>query len=164
MGSFRHIKGNLFDLVNKNEIDVIAQGNNCFCRQKRGIAVEFVDRYGTDNESVYWLEKKKFEGDFNKLGQIQFGYKGSLVVVNCYTQYDWNKNNKENLSQWGIPLDYHALTMCLKKINHQFPNKRIGLPKIGCGLAGGDLNKLIKIIKLTMTDCHVTLVDPDLKN
>ena len=32
--------------------------------------------------------------------------------------------------------DYEAFTLCMRKINHQFKGKHIGLPLIGCGLAG----------------------------
>ena len=58
-----------------------------------------------------------------------------LVVVNSYTQYNYGKNHTDGVSK---PLDYEALTMCMRKINHTFKGKRIGLPQIGAGLAGGD--------------------------
>jgi hypothetical protein len=39
-----------------------------------------------------------------------------------------------------VALDYEALTLCMRKINYTFTGKHIGLPMIGCGLAGGDWN------------------------
>jgi hypothetical protein len=32
-------------------------------------------------------------------------------------------------------LDYEALALCLRKINHTFKGKHVGLPQIGCGIA-----------------------------
>ena len=55
----------------------------------------------------------------------------------------FNGNHPNGVSK---PLDYEALTLCLRKINHIFKGKHIGLPLIGCGLAGGvwDYHKLPK--------------------
>lgn len=56
------------------------------------------------------------------------------------------------------PLDYEALTLCMRKINHTFVGKKIGLPKIGSNLAGGDWNIIKEIIKKELKDCDVTVV------
>jgi len=56
------------------------------------------------------------------------------------------------------PLDYEALTLCLRKINWVFSGKHIGLPKIGAGLAGGDWEQIKQIIKNELNDCDVTVV------
>jgi len=56
-------------------------------------------------------------------------------------------------------LDYDALRMCMRKINHEFPGRKIGLPKIGCGLAGGDWNIVQGIIEDELHDCDVTIVN-----
>lgn len=45
--------------------------------------------------------------------------------------------------------------MCLFT-NQEEP--KIGLPQIGCGLAGGDWNKVKEIIKKELKDCFVTVV------
>ena len=57
-----------------------------------------------------------------------------LIVVNAYTQYQYGRNHLDGIEN---PLDYEALTLCLRKINFIFKGKHIGLPLIGCGLAGG---------------------------
>jgi len=57
------------------------------------------------------------------------------------------------------PLDYEALTLCMRKINHIFKGKHIGLPGfIGGGLAGGDVSKIREIIKKELKDCKVSIV------
>ena len=175
MGIFKEIKGDLIKLAYQNEFDVIAQGCNCFCTQGAGIAVQFVRHFGTDK---FDLEDKKYKGDKNKLGKIDYerlsftdyNQKFELVpdddnpilfhlyVVNCYTQFYYGKNHADGASK---PLDYDALTSCMSAINNAFKGKKIGLPLIGAGLAGGDWNKIKDIIQNELIDCDVTIVHYD---
>jgi O-acetyl-ADP-ribose deacetylase (regulator of RNase III) len=152
MLAYKEIKGDLIALAEKGMFDVIAHGCNCFCRMKRGIAPQMAKKFGCDK---YELELKYYSGDVNKLGMIDYELKPiqsgrQIHVVNCYTQYDWSTYTK--------PLDYDALTMCMKKINHAFKGDIIGLPQIGCGLAGGDWNRVKAIIQKELKDCDVTVV------
>ena len=57
----------------------------------------------------------------------------------------------------GVYTDYNALNKGFKNINSVA--KKYNLPvyipyKIGCGLAGGDWNKVQSIIKANLTDCE----------
>lgn len=181
--SYKEIEGNLFDFV--KDFDVIAQGNNCFCVQGSGIAPQFVNRYRTDE---YPMEAQWTRGDFNKMGQIDVMFhsrdgkhglvsgkttRHPLAVVNCYTQYTTGRHHDDPSKP---PIDYEALTLCMRKIAFKFKGQRIGLPLIGCGLAGGiwsidelsmhDQNtrkdlpeKDVKtIIQQELKDCNVTIV------
>ena len=57
------------------------------------------------------------------------------------------------LLEKGVPYIDH-----FRKINHQFKGMKIGMPKIGCGLAGGDWNLVTKMIQEEMADCKVTIM------
>jgi O-acetyl-ADP-ribose deacetylase (regulator of RNase III) len=46
----------------------------------------------------------------------------------------------------------------MRKINHTFKGKHIGLPKIGAGLAGGDWNRIKTIIQTELKDMKVSVV------
>lgn len=149
---YKEIQGDLIDLALKGNFDVIAHGCNCFCKQKSGIAKQMSSVFDTD---IFDLEINT-EGDINKLGQIDYEDKGNnLTVVNCYTQYKYGKNHKNGDEN---PRDYDAIILCMRKLNHEFKSKHIGLPKIGCGLAGGDWNIVKRIIKHELKDCNVTVV------
>ena len=149
---YNEIKGDLIDLALKGKFDVIAHGCNCFNKQKSGIAKQMSKVFDTD---AFELETDYY-GDINKLGQLEYEDKGNdLTVVNCYTQYKYGKNHKDGDTN---PRDYDAITLCMRKINHLFKGKHIGLPKIGCGLAGGDWNIVKKIIEHELKDCDVTVV------
>lgn len=146
---YKEIDGDLIQLALQGEFDVIAHGCNCFCTMGAGIAPQMAKAFGCDK---FVSEHQNFKGDINKLGVIDYksfnlfnnqaskafldriDNKPSLFVVNAYTQYHYGANHKDGVKN---PLDYEALRLCLRKINHIFKGKHIGLPKIGCGLAGG---------------------------
>ena len=75
--------------------------------------------------------------------------------MNAYTQFMYGKNHSDGVSK---PLDYEALTLCMRKINQIFKGSHIGLPWIGCGLAGGDWRRVKAIIKRELKNFHVTIV------
>jgi hypothetical protein len=121
------------------------------------------------------MEKEKYKGDINKLGTIDYHsitdtgdylrisnpndlhVRDILVtVVNAYTQYSYGRNHKDGVSK---PIDYEALTLCMRKINHIFKGEHIGLPRIGAGLAGGDWERIKTIIQTELYDCKVTVVN-----
>lgn len=159
---YNEVKGDLIKLASAGQFDVIAHGCNCFCRMKRGIAPQMAAAFGCDRFS--W-EHENHRGDINKLGNIEYEgrYKSSprvkasprmegydFFVVNAYTQYQWGTELK--------PFDYEAFTLCMRKMNHEFKGKHIGLPKIGSHLAGGDWERIREIIQRELKDCKVTIV------
>lgn len=174
MGTYTEIKGDLIELAKEGKFDVISHGANCFCMMGAGIAVAMKNSFSADK---FELEAKRYRGDYNKLGQIDYEpvnrktgkvintledlftadidsdlltdnrIEHSVIVVNSYTQFDGGSN-----------LDYTALRMCLKKINFMFKGRSIGLPLIGCGIAGGDWNIVKQLIKAYLKDMDVTIV------
>ncbi len=154
--NYNEIEGNLITLAKEGKFDVVAHGCNCFCRMKRGIAPQMAEAFNCGN---FPLEGQEYEGDINKLGQIDYRtyqmldakrLNSPLSVVNCYTQYQWGTELK--------PFDYDAFTLCMRKMNHVFSGKHIGLPQIGSHLAGGDWNIIKEIIKKEFSQCNVTIV------
>lgn len=154
---YKEIEGDLFLLADSGAFDVIAHQTNCFCLQGAGIAREFAKRFHTDNYLWYKLEGTFRKGDIDKLGNIQshaniietpIGMENKLLnVVNMYGQY-----------LPGANTDYIALRLCLRKLNHEFKGKRIGLPQLGCGIGGGNWEEVAKIIQEELIDCDVTVV------
>lgn len=163
------VKGNLIRLALKGHFDIIAHGCNCFCAQKSGIASAMVSTFGTNDPDKYSLEHISRRGDEQKLGMIQshtfalphalnfidtiipITDRKELSVVNCYTQYSAGTDK--------LYLDYDALGLCLDRINKNFDGKVVGLPKIGCGLAGGDWRIVSEMIEDILTDVDVTIVE-----
>lgn len=179
MGTFKEVEGNLITLALEGAFDVVAHGCNCFCTMGAGIAPHMAKAFGCNE---FPLEEDDHKGDINKLGCIEFGYYNlpdgkRIYPVNAYTQYSTGPNHDDGVP---FPLDYAALRLCMKKINNFFRGKHIGLPLIGCGLAGGvwdkmalsddevlyyndivDLVTLVDvktIIQEELKDCDVTIV------
>lgn len=152
MENYREITGDLIELALKGEFDVITHGCNCFCTMGAGIAPQMAKAFGCDE---FFLERNVEKGSIDKLGCIDWLSKNGVAIVNSYTQYHYGKNHVDGIPN---PIDYEALTLCLRKINHIFKGKHIGLPQIGCGLAGGDWNKVKEIIKKELKDCIITVV------
>lgn len=163
MGSYNEIEGDLIDEARDENFDVIMHGCNCFCTMGAGIAPIMAENFGCDK---YRLESSKYKGSILKLGQIDYEGKmlldgeihsplqdqtPNLYVVNAYTQYGF-------ATKGALALSYPALALCLIKINHLFKGKRIGLPQIGCGLAGGDWNQVKHMIQTILVDCDTTVV------
>ena len=199
---FEEIKGNLISLASEGKFDIIAHGCNCFCTMGAGIAPQMAKAFGADK---FPKEHSNYRGDINKLGTIDYieftgvcsenpdkqmynhikqewvpiknNFLKSLTIVNAYTQYHYGANHADGKNK---PLDYEALILCMRKINHRFKGKHIGLPLIGAGLAGGiwsvkelpnnqqltalpfGVYKDIKtIIQDELKDCDVTIVHYD---
>lgn len=167
---YNEIKGDLISLALQGKFDVITHGCNCQNNMGAGIAPQMVKAFGCDK---FPYEHQNFKGDVSKLGNIDWcGYllkngiasqkryptmdnQIDLFVVNSYTQFNYGRNHADGDKK---PLDYEALTLCMRKINRTFAGKHIGLPKIGAGLAGGDWNVIKKIIQKELKDCKVTVV------
>lgn len=167
--NYNEIKGDLIKLAKQGSFDVITHGCNCFSTMGAGISVSMKNEFGCDKFPM------ELQGpDINKLGCIDYkdihvipvmreltingvtrespDYSGiTVTVVNSYTQYHYGR-------KYGPPLDYEALTLCMRKINSIFKGKHIGLPTIGAGLAGGQWYHIKQIIQTELKDCKVTVV------
>jgi O-acetyl-ADP-ribose deacetylase (regulator of RNase III) len=148
---YNEINGDLIKLALKGHFDVIAHGCNCKSVMGGGIAPKMATAFGCNKFPMELLGT-----DINKLGCIDYDDFYSreqdiqFAVVNAYTQFDYGT--------YKINLDYEALTLCLRKMNSEFSGQHIGLPQIGCGLAGGDWNRVKEIIQRELKDCDVTIV------
>lgn len=163
---YEEVDGDLIVLAKQGYFDVICHGVNCMCIMGAGIAPQMAAAFGCDK---FPLEDAKYKGDINKLGQIDYKLNTSVkltkdgpdfggihtYIVNTYTQYNYGRNHKDGDK---IPFDYNAFTICMKKINHIFKGFHVGLPMIGCGLAGADWNIVQRIIKKELRHCDVTIV------
>lgn len=184
---YEEIQGDLIKLAKEGKFDVIAHGCNCHCTMGAGIAPQMAEAFGCDDfpkervfEPMDLAENVATEtgnkGDINKLGTIDYqtvyysqklGHRIGgftlprpdsiidIIVVNAYTQYNYGRNHADGDLR---PIDYEALTLCMRKMNKVFAGKHIGLPQIGSGLAGGNWNRIKSIIQSELIDCKVTVV------
>ena len=144
------MRGDLIALAESGRFDVIVHGCNCFCTMgagiARGIKSAFPDAFEADCATP--------SGWRDKLGTCSVSLcqtaHGQLWVVNAYTQYK---------PTGPLPLvDEEAVRTCFAWVAQRFATARIGIPKIGAGLAGGDWSRLAPMIEREMTGRDLTLV------
>jgi O-acetyl-ADP-ribose deacetylase (regulator of RNase III) len=131
----KYARGNLLDLAEAGEFDIVVQGCNCFNTMGGGIAREIRERF----PMAALVDDETLKGDHNKLGTYTTAFTGKFLIVNAYTQY--------NMSQGTDVFEYTAFQLILEKLIHSYGGQRIGLPYIGMGLAGGDKDLIIPMIE-----------------
>lgn len=129
-------EGNLLDMADHGEFDVIVQGCNCFNTMGGGIALQIAKRYPeavhADNMTSY--------GDYNKLGNYtKTEFIQNFRIINAYTQY--------KMSTGTDVFEYAAFESILKKLSHEFGTAtRYGFPMIGMGLARGYKSRIMSML------------------
>lgn len=143
------IQGDLISLAIEGKFDCIVHCCNCFHCMNAGIAYQIKNTF----PEALIEDKKTAFGSKNKLGSYSVAKSGNVIIVNAYGQYDTGLYQRQ--------LDYDALRCCMYNINRdpRFQNLQIGLPMIGCGLAGGDWKTVETILDEELVDRYVTVVE-----
>ena len=138
-----HKKGNLLDMADNGDFDIIIQGCNCFNAMGAGLAPQIAKRYpmaeGVDSDTV--------KGSIQKLGNWTYAWNTEdpnhpvqFRIINAYTQYVTSQQGED-------VFEYAAFELILRKLAHQYGKQRYGLPYIGMGLAGGDKKRIMAMIE-----------------
>lgn len=147
----RIVQGDLLLLVLDGAFDVILHGCNCQCQMGKGIALAIRTQF----PEAYAVDQATLKGDAKKLGTISVAeirrQDLNFYVVNAYTQLHWRGT--------GVKADYAAIRSAMQAVKARFSGKRIGYPKIGAGLAGGDWQIISAIIEEELRDENHTLVE-----
>lgn len=143
--------GDLIDLARHGAFDVIVHGANCQSTMGAGVAkairAAFPEAYEADLATP--------KGDRSKLGTISVARvrRGPVefAIVNAYTQFDYRGA--------GVRVDYEAVRRAMTAVRAQFAGRRIGYPRIGAGLGGGDWSRIADIIDQALSGEDHTLVE-----
>lgn len=150
--TLKRTKGNLIDLAEQGDFDIIVHGCNCFHAMGGGIAREIATRYP---DAALVDKTDTVRGDICKLGTwtstlVESGER-LFTIVNAYTQY--------GVSNTQDVFEYEAFALILRKLRLLYPTHRFGLPYIGMGLAGGDPNRIMPMIEEFGKHVDATLVE-----
>jgi O-acetyl-ADP-ribose deacetylase (regulator of RNase III) len=140
-----YVKGDLF----KSGADIIAHG--CNCRGGYGSGVAFTMAKKFPKAKRYYLDKHESEGW--ELGDVQFvKVFGDRYIANCATQDAYYPRDK-------VHADYDAIRLCMMKVKDfaKAENKKIAIPKIGAGLAGGDWTVIETILQEVFSDYDIAV-------
>lgn len=135
--------------INAGVQTVILHGCNCFHTMGAGIAKYLSEVY----PQVYTSDVlQTIKGDKEKLGSYSTAViHNNLHVLNCYTQYGFRRSHS------SIAVEYWAIKKCLQKVAIQYHDWEIRMPRIGCGLAGGEWDIVKDIIQEVLIDIDVSV-------
>ena len=117
---------------------VLVHGCNCHCNMGAGLALRIKKLY----PEAYKADQETVSHDRTKLGTMSGAtINPNLSVVNLYTQYNYGGG--------GVNVDYDAMRKCFESlVNNAVADYIFLIPKyIGCGLAGGDIIIVTKLIE-----------------
>ena len=141
----------MIELAKSGEFEIIVHGCNCFCTMGAGVAKGIRAAF----PKAYEADRQTPRGDRTKLGTCTFteieSHGFPLVVVNAYTQFDYRGA--------GPKVTYDAIRSCFRWIKINYSGKKIGFPKIGAGLAGGNWTQIAAIIEEELQGEDATLVE-----
>jgi O-acetyl-ADP-ribose deacetylase (regulator of RNase III) len=126
----KEIEGDLLQQFDKETIDIIVHGCNCFHLMGAGIAGQIRYRY----PAAYDEDRRTPCGDITKLGTYSTMVlkkprsKKVRKVINMYTQFEP-----------GARFEYKAFRDALKRLAREYSKQDVvfGFPEIGCGIGGG---------------------------
>jgi O-acetyl-ADP-ribose deacetylase (regulator of RNase III) len=141
------IESNLLTMADNGDFDIICHGANCFHTMASGIAGQIVKKW----PEVAAVDKQTEYGTRNKLGTFSevdvVGSSGHrFKILNAYTQFTYGRGN--DIFEYGAFETFlNRLFVKVYGLNSEsgIPIK-IGFPMIGCGLAGGNPDRVLAIL------------------
>ena len=144
----KYIKGDIVKLFLEGHN--VAHGCNCFHSMAAGVAGQLAKAY----PPIAAIDKADNRcGDDRKLGgaTVATGHNGQ-ICFNLYTQFTP-----------GRDLNYGALVNCMIELNSWAGNTIVPIviymPRIGCGIAGGEWEKVSVLIDMFTPNINIIIVD-----
>lgn len=149
---FRVVFGDLITLAESRQFDVIGHGCNCLHKMDAGIAKSIAERFPAALEADLATPPR----DRAKLGSYSKAHipELDLTVLNIYSQFKKAGPRPK--------VRYEAVEQAARAIAVEFAGKRLGLPMIGAGLAGGDWLIIKEILggELELVDLTIVVYTP----
>jgi O-acetyl-ADP-ribose deacetylase (regulator of RNase III) len=169
MGQYKEIDGDLIKMFQNGEFDVIAHGCNCFATMGAGIALTVGKQFP---EAKLADEQLAIPNGRQRLGKLSYTEIETTknkrwenpLLFNLYTQYNPGPDFRMKAFISSIRAMKRTIKSEMvymnddKKIVWEPSNIRIGLPLIGCGIAGGDWGEVSEVIKNELSEFDVTII------
>lgn len=153
--TFTEVKGDAIELFFNSTTDaIIMHGANCQKIMGAGIALQVRERLSP----LFYLDQYDTRNATQRLGSysaVVVGNVGEKIKIgaNLYTQFNP-----------GAEFNITALRNSLKAFGYSIPVKKrinftVYLPKIGCGIGGGDWKEVLPVLQKELADFNVVIVD-----
>lgn len=145
------VNGDLVEMAYEGQFEYVVHGCNCFHTMASGIAgavakrfpkvilADFTSAYGSRDKLGKWTEATVIDKNFRE-----------LTIINAYTQFTYSRN-KDVFEYGAFETFLETFEQSLReRAGKPEPGQsplRIGFPKIGCGLAGGDESRILPMLE-----------------
>lgn len=151
----KYIKGD----ITKTELNYIVHGVNCQNVMGSGVAKALFDEwfqvkaeyhiFVTDMMQFANLKPEDLLGGYHYVFTEDIeSFKETPVVINAFTQLNYGYDKTRHVN-------YEAVSKVFSRLNEELSGKTIAIPKIGCGLAGGDWEIVRRIIDEVTPDIEI---------
>lgn len=152
----KYRKGDLIAAFKNKELHAIAHQANCFNTMGSGIAKQIREQF----PEAYEADQATVRGDRGKLGSLTFTMNEYGSIYNLYGQYNYGREEGRiytQLDALGQALYTMSLFLEAEADARAIPTSElcVGLPKIGCGLAGEDWSNVEPLIEETLGQFQV---------
>lgn len=151
------VYGDLLAAAERGDIDAIAHCCNCFCTMGSGIAPKIKSKW----PGAFKVDCATKRGDYKKLGTFTKYTENNLTIYNLYGQYGYSRREEGKRD-----LNYEAIYNALDSMGDDVVSsggKIVGLPMLGCGLAGGSWNIVKLMIEETLVNKGLNVIVYKLK-
>jgi len=138
----KYIKGD----ITETELKYIAHGVNCQNVMESGVAKALFTKWPKVKEKYH-----KYCNEMTELlGSAEQVWTEKKCIYNLFTQFDYG-NSYKNGKRY---VNYAAIVECFQHVKDDLcgVGNILAIPKIGCGLAGGDWNIVEQLINDTVGD------------
>lgn len=146
----------IFQAIDEGQFDVLIHQCNCFNNMGAGIAPLIAKRF----PQAELVDKQTIPGDLTKLGSFSHAIIEpdlEMMVINVYGQYHYSRYAKRTGTEYpALRQSLKSVAEFLRSLGQGFPFK-IGMPKIGCGLGGGNWEIVSQIIEEELGGYDVTV-------
>lgn len=123
----------------KSDCTVIMHQANCFKTMGAGIAKSISKLY----PAVDQADKDYPDNAEDRLGKFSYAIVNKITIANLYGQYHYGRGKQTNYEALENSIDKFLI---YAKTNKNIDITKIGVPKIGAGLAGGNWNLIEGIL------------------
>lgn len=148
------MKQKIGDLVMEalaGEYDVIVHGCNCHRNMGAGIALAIAQNI----PEAYEADMAGDHDTPHEPGTVTIAETENVIVVNGYTQFYPGGPRPQVDSH---EKRYNWIRSVFRQVNEKYPGCKVGIPLIGCGLAGLDWYVVKLLIELELKDVSLTVV------
>lgn len=145
----KYVQGNVLLALKSGDLDVVAHGCNCQGGFGSGIAGQI---------AKMWPHVRSSYLDLHRSGGTILGFFQPVPI--SHNQFIVNCGTQDNYLPRGIQhADYDAIDDVMESLSlyTKHKNLRVGVPKIGAGLAGGDWQIIESIILRHFVDQDLTV-------